>query len=366
MSTPDQLRRLIARAIEVHELVAASLGINATDLRCLELLEREDRMTPSRLAELAGLTSGAVTGVLDRLEAAGFVRREADPEDRRRFIVQPVPERMADVTEAYRPVLERISGIGSGPKLERWVDELVGVLGRESERLRVATEGGIVDNAYVAPLRDLTRARLALATGAPRLNFSRTAMGQQVRMVAETAATRLSLRSAGDVAELIRADFVGPPPDVRTSDGTVSMRYRRRMMDLRAREIDASLHPSAAWGIEIDGGITDLGGDLRGISVTGIEVRGGVNHLRLALGRPSGTVRVAIAGGTSDARITRPRDVPVALIVRGGAAHLSLDGRTRSASGTDLRTATTSWASKPDRYEIEIAGGAAHLTVETT
>ncbi|HJP71033.1 MAG TPA: MarR family transcriptional regulator [Candidatus Limnocylindria bacterium] len=365
MSTPEQLRSLIARAIAVHEVVAASLGINATDLRCLELLEREERVTPSRLAELAGLTSGAVTGVLDRLEEAGFVRREADPADRRRFIVQPVPERMADVTAAYRPVLERIGEIGSGKELGRWVDELVGVLGRESERLRVATEGGILDNAYVTPLRDVSRARLVLATGAPRLNFSRTAMGQQVRMVAETAATRLSLRGGQTDGELIRADFVGPPPDVRTSDGSVSMRYRRRMIDLRAREIDAALHPGASWGIEIDGGITDLDGDLRAIAVTGIDVRGGVNHLSLALGRPSGTVRVAVTGGTSDARITRPRGVPVALVVRGGVAHLSLDGRTKSASGTDLRTSTNEWASTPDRYEIEIGGGAAHLAVET-
>ena len=87
--------------------------------------------------------------------------------------------------------------------------------------------------------------------------------------------------------------------------------------------------------------------------------------MNLALGRPSGTVRIALAGGTSHATITRPRDVPVALTVRGGAAHLSLDGRTRSASGTDLRTTSRTWASTPDRYDIEIGGGAAHLAVET-
>ena len=365
MSTPDQLRSLIARAIAVHDVVAASLGINPTDLRCLELLEREERMTPSRLAELAGLTTGAVTGVLDRLEIAGFVRREADPVDRRRFIVRPVPERMADVAAAYQPVLERIGEIGSGKELGRWVDELVRVLGRESERLRVATDGGMLDDVYVAPLRDVSRARLVLFTGAPRINLGGAALGQQVRMVAETAATRLSLRAAPGDGELIRADFVGRPPDVRSGDGTVSMRYRRRMIDLRPREIEAALHARASWAIEIDGGITDLVGDLRSISVTGIEIRGGANHMDLALGRPSGTVRIALAGGTSQARITRPRDVPVALSVRGGVAHLSLDSRTRSASGTDLRTTTPSWASRPDRYEIEIAGGAAELVIET-
>ena len=365
MSTPEQLRSLIARAIAVHDVVAASLGINSTDLRCLELLEREERMTPSRLAELAGLTTGAVTGVLDRLESAGFVRREADPDDRRRFIVRPVPERLAAVAAAYEPVVEGIGHIGSKRELGRWVDELVRVLGRESERLRVVTEGGILDNVYVAPLRDVSRARLVLATGAPRINLGGAALGQQVRMVAETAATRLSLRAADGGSELIRADFVGPPPDVRSNDGTISMRYRRRMLDVRAREIDAALHADPSWSIEIDGGITDLDADLRGIPVSGVEVRGGANHLKLSLGSPSGTVRISVAGGTSHATIMRPRGVPVALSVRGGAAHLSLDGRTRSASGTDLRTTSGSWASTPDRYEIAIDGGAAHLAVET-
>jgi len=78
MSTPaDAVRRLIARSIAAHEAVAATLGINPTDLRCLQLIAEEPDLTPSRLAELSGLTSGAVTGVLDRLERERFVRRDA-------------------------------------------------------------------------------------------------------------------------------------------------------------------------------------------------------------------------------------------------------------------------------------------------
>ena len=70
MSAPaDAVRRLIARSIAAHEAVAASLGINPADLRCLQLIAEEPDLAPSRLAELSGLTSGAVTGVLDRLES---------------------------------------------------------------------------------------------------------------------------------------------------------------------------------------------------------------------------------------------------------------------------------------------------------
>ena len=361
MSSTDALRRLIAESIAIHEVVAASLGINATDLRCFELLEREPEMTPSRLAELAGITTGAVTGVLDRLEGAGFVRREADPGDRRRFLLRPVPERLADVAAAYVPVLQRANLDAAA---RRSLDALAAALGDEAGRLRVAQQGGIIDNAYAAPLREVERAMLVLATGAPRLNLSRTALGQQVRMVAETAATRLSLRAGATGGQLIRAEFVGPPPDVRTSGGTVTMRYRRRMLDTRAREIDAVLHPSASWGIAVDGGITDLAGDLTGLSLTGIDVAGGANHVKLRLPRPSGTVRFSLAGGGSNLRLSRPADVPVSISVRGGVADLRFDGRRTHASGSDLRVSSDEWATTPDRYVVEIAGGAARLTVE--
>jgi DNA-binding MarR family transcriptional regulator len=361
MSSTHALRRLIAEAIAIHELVAASLGINATDLRCLQLLEREPEMTPSRLAELAGITTGAVTGVLDRLEAAGYVRRETDRSDRRRFILRPVPERLADVAAAYVPILERANLEAAG---RRGLDALADVLGREAERLRVTQHGGILDNAYATPLRDIERARLVLATGAPRLNVSRSALGQQVRVVAETAATRLRVRADATGGQLIRAEFVGPPPDVRTSNGAVTMRYRRRMLDTRAREIDVRLHPGATWGIEIDGGITDLEGDLGQVPLSGIDLRGGANHVRLVLPRPSGTVRLVIAGGASDVQLRRPTDIPVSLIVRGGAAHLRFDGRGTNASATDLRMSSDDWGTKPDRYVVEIGGGVARLAVE--
>jgi hypothetical protein len=182
-------------------------------------------------------------------------------------------------------------------------------------------------------------------------------------MVAETAATRLRLAAATDIEELISASFVGPPPDTRTSDGTVTMRYRRRLIDVRSREIDAGLNPAAAWSIQIDGGITDLDADLRGVDFTGLDTRGGVNHCTLRLPRPNGTVRVAVAGGTSDMRIARPSGVPIALSVHGGVADLRFDGTRRASSGTDLRMTSDGFASTPDRYDVEMSGSAARLTI---
>jgi DNA-binding MarR family transcriptional regulator len=73
-----------------HQAVADRLGLHATDHKCADLIIRNGAMTSGRLAELTGLTTGAITGVVDRLESRGMVRRAADPRDRRRVIVEIV------------------------------------------------------------------------------------------------------------------------------------------------------------------------------------------------------------------------------------------------------------------------------------
>ena len=81
--------------------VADALGVNRTDMRCMDMLEREGPLPAGRLAEAAGLTSGAMTTALDRLERAGFVRRVRDREDRRRVLVELTPEAGRVTTEFY-------------------------------------------------------------------------------------------------------------------------------------------------------------------------------------------------------------------------------------------------------------------------
>jgi DNA-binding transcriptional ArsR family regulator len=69
------------------QLSAERIGINATDLNCLNIVALTGPMTAGELARATGLTTASITGVLDRLEEGGFVRRERDPKDRRRVIV---------------------------------------------------------------------------------------------------------------------------------------------------------------------------------------------------------------------------------------------------------------------------------------
>jgi DNA-binding MarR family transcriptional regulator len=94
-------RQISARALMFHQAVADRLGLNATDLKCLDLARVEQDITAGRLAEVTGLTTAAVTSVIDRLEASGLVRREKDARDRRKVIVRPVPERGAEVGKLF-------------------------------------------------------------------------------------------------------------------------------------------------------------------------------------------------------------------------------------------------------------------------
>ena len=85
------------------EAVAARLGINSTDLECLGMVLLNDGITAGEIAKASGLTTGAVTGVIDRLERAGLARREADPKDRRKTHVRPTPKaRRTAETGPYR------------------------------------------------------------------------------------------------------------------------------------------------------------------------------------------------------------------------------------------------------------------------
>jgi DNA-binding MarR family transcriptional regulator len=86
------------------KMVADCAGISSADMDCIDFVNVEGRMTAGRLAELTGLTTGAITGVVDRLEKAGFVRRERDESDRRKVFIEPVLEKMMQMGRPYELV----------------------------------------------------------------------------------------------------------------------------------------------------------------------------------------------------------------------------------------------------------------------
>ncbi|HEX7927354.1 MAG TPA: MarR family transcriptional regulator [bacterium] len=139
----DLGREMGSRAIMFHQAVADRVGLNATDLKCLDLArEAGGPLTAGRLAEVTGLTSGAITGVIDHLERAGLARRVRDPQDRRKVLVEPILEPMAALLPIYQRLGREMAEVCMGYTAEelkvvyRFLEEAIAVMKRQTERLR--------------------------------------------------------------------------------------------------------------------------------------------------------------------------------------------------------------------------------------
>lgn len=97
-------RRHSTATVLFHHAIAERLGLGPTDHKCLDLLHERGSMTASELAAITGLTSGAVTGVVARLERAGHLSREPDPADGRKQILRPAADGARDVAELFNQV----------------------------------------------------------------------------------------------------------------------------------------------------------------------------------------------------------------------------------------------------------------------
>jgi DNA-binding MarR family transcriptional regulator len=105
------VRRHSIATVLFHHAVAQRLGLGPWDHKCLDLLRERGTMTGSDLAAITDLTSGAITGVVARLERAGYVRRKPDPHDRRQQILYPVLERMRDIHQVFDPIRKDVTAL---------------------------------------------------------------------------------------------------------------------------------------------------------------------------------------------------------------------------------------------------------------
>jgi DNA-binding MarR family transcriptional regulator len=102
-------RRTSTRSVLMHAVIAEKLGLNESDHKCADVIAGEPHPIPAgRLAELTGLSTGAITGVLDRLERGGFIVRDHDPSDRRRVVIRSTPERAPDLSPIFLPLRDGI------------------------------------------------------------------------------------------------------------------------------------------------------------------------------------------------------------------------------------------------------------------
>lgn len=136
----NELRRMSTRTVVFHAAIADHLGLNPSDHKCADLIWNETGpITAGRLAEITGLSTGAITGVVDRLEKAGFVERVPDPHDRRRVVIQGTCDgRAPDIRHLFVPIME-----GTATLCDSYTDEQLALVVGFMQRCGAITENQI-------------------------------------------------------------------------------------------------------------------------------------------------------------------------------------------------------------------------------
>lgn len=132
-----------AAALLAFQTAAAErLGLSSTDRKSLERIAREGGVTAGRLAELTDLTTGAVTGLIDRLERAGFAARVPHPKDRRVVRIEANPERRAEIDALFAPVIAAMTALNDEFSSEelgtiaRYLGRVTEIMTTEAQRLK--------------------------------------------------------------------------------------------------------------------------------------------------------------------------------------------------------------------------------------
>jgi DNA-binding MarR family transcriptional regulator len=111
----DAMRRVIADAVLTNERIARGIGLNVVDLQTLGIVMQTGRpMTAGEISSRTELPTSTTTRVIDRLEKGGFVRRSSDPADRRKVVIEAIPERLASFQNAYLPIMEGLRQLNAG------------------------------------------------------------------------------------------------------------------------------------------------------------------------------------------------------------------------------------------------------------
>ena len=330
------------------DAAAASLGLSRSDADCLRTLLAAGSATPGQLVEATGLTSGGMSGVIDRLERLGFAQRDADPDDRRRVLVRVAPDHLAALSVLVSPWESAVDDAGktydsaaltllvdSAQRRRAIFQQATRSLGPSLDDATVSSSG-----VFSAPLDGVTAASLEIRGG----SFV------------------LQLRPSPDATALFSGSLDDPAARVSESAGTVTVTSQSRGP---GGPISGTfdLNPRVPWSLRIGGGAHDVRGDLSALAVSEIAVTGGASTVDLALGAPAQEVPVHIAGGATRLALRPPRDIPLGVLLSGGACEVRLDGqRIHLKRGTvwDAPQARPNVAG----YRLRVRGGVSHVDIE--
>ena len=345
-----ELQQLNGLSASFFRAAAARIGVTVTDMQVIESLASTGPMTAGQLAELTGLTTGAITGMLNRLEEAGLVRRERDPEDGRRVIVRLAPD--TDQIRNIGPIFDVINKAWE-EQTAHYDDEQIAFLVDFLKRSNAVARQELAwlregpqneEGVYSAPLGDRASSQL-VASGVPEL----------------------TLRAVGDTADLYQARFQGPAPEVKTTGGVVSIRYPRRLwpLDREKRTAAVLLNASIPWQIKVTGGGAVVNAELGGLDLAGLEITGGGSMISVDLPMPSGVVPVRISGGASIIKIQRPEAAAARVHLKGRASIATFDDQKVSNLGSDMWLQSPDYQGADQRYDIEVGSSASMVTITT-
>jgi DNA-binding MarR family transcriptional regulator len=350
-----EVRQLTGLSASFHRAAAARTEMNVTDLEVIGLLELGGPMTAGQLAELMGLTTGAITGMIDRMEKGGFLRRERDPQDGRRVIVGLATD--GKPLKKIAPVLNAL-GPGWSELAARYSDDQLALL---TEFLR---QGNAMSRGEIGKLR------------APPAQDFTAPVGTLKKATLEISAdvTDLFVRVGTKDRALYQAAFEGPQPKVSVDGGSVSISYPRQLRQLLGPVLGAKLgldrriarvqlSKAVSWAVSIRGAGSSLNVDLSGVSVTSVEVEGAGSMLQVTLPKPSGVVPVKFGGGGSDITIRRPEGVAVRAQVKGWGSGVAFDDQPMGEVGSGLRLSSPHAADARDAYEIEVSGSGSMVKI---
>ena len=135
----EQVRRMSAQSVLISKTVASRFGLNTTDLECLDLIYLRGHASAGELAKATGLTSGAVTALIDRLERSGYVERTDDPTDRRRREVRIKADAVRPIQAVYEPMQQRMFELWSSYSV-RDLELISDFIGRSTDVAVACTE----------------------------------------------------------------------------------------------------------------------------------------------------------------------------------------------------------------------------------
>jgi hypothetical protein len=235
------------------------------------------------------------------------------------------------------------------------------------EQLRAVASFVRDSSAMLAAQTDRLRHDMATAAAGPSSPLSWPVAGVEAgRLRLLRSVGQLVVRGEDLGESLFDARFPDPGPDIRVSGGEVVVAFRRRRLrDLMSGGAGGELvlNQRVPWRVEASGGANDLRLDLSTVALLGVSLRGGANQVVVRLPAPAGIVALEVSGGASHVRLERPVGAVVNVQVRGAASQVTVDDQSFHGYGRNVGLVSGGGPDAPDRFEIDVSGGANQVDV---